>query len=1606
MPIIIGISLNFLYMAKYKYGQNELDLQNLITNLSNNVDSYVQSKTDWSQAQKESFKEGYRNYITGLQDQLNNNTDRFSADEFGTITDKQGQIKNNTDTDYVYNKKGELLDPTTTSEKKLKKGTPFYRNQEVAIFNNIIAKGMVDKMKEEQQNIPSLADYWQQQYNPKGDLADYTSVAALDKEGEYTNRIAEIKGLWDRYKQKYQLSPEQTSKYEALINSLDTEGVGTDKWKNQIIRNSAAAGVGKFFTGYLGFDAPKPERAFDINNDEDVIKRYQLEATIAAHPELREKLLAYYRDQYRNEGQKEADATDDYYKQQADAAYKQKLSEFWKAHPELNDVRKRKTTDNFSIGATYGHKHGILSSTFRDMTNPKGGFNSNIREALNRANLTGDYFYTKFNTPITLTTGHKITNLGQFFAYLMPWFEHVDTHGLLASAFDTVYDNQKNKIYRLKNSKNSKGEWLYMYPSSNGLKTYRSKEYKDLLPKAQKGTKLAGGFYNAANTQQEQQTAATKARAKATGKTYQQQKAADSPVQWSGADIARLTGVVADIASIPAAYVPGYGTAASAILGLSSTAANLGADLSDGTMSTLDAFKNAGVNVGFDALGLFGGVGKGGKIAKTVLRYAPRVLTILGTLEGVKNAPQITASFKKLINTGYKSLTVQDWQNISQGIGIATGIGSGVGRKIKQHNNTIQGTKVGVRFKDKKTGESKIFTFEGNDAKAIRNAKNDAEIQTITNKYKELKGFELQHVNKLSGLHWKGMKDSNTSKYQLPVTTQSQKTQLYDVFSNGKVTWTNKEGIRGWLQPYGGQTIDARHSLLSDDSKLSNKILSSAGSAIDSFGQALRMATNNQGVTGLPAIIGTPTPYKPYQGDFGFLDKRIAFLQRQNKQRQNVISNIDDSINRRQKQIKDQQMQNTQTALNRAFAESFSGQIPTTLSSAQKKRRREIREAFAKDTGQRSVEAIKRANDVLNAIIYNKSRTQLATIPKLQFNLPPIIPYKFNIPNQYNGAPSFIWDNRLALPAPQVKKIKTSKKSKLQKAKNKVYKRGGVIKASTGVKTPWFNGLQPVNKDTDFKSDWDTSTLYAGDTSKGLVAPWSSNKAGQAVGRYSPTKGYTQQQAQEIEGHTDYNNFINSLFNENGTFNKVGEAWARKVDELIPHDSTASFYDPKTKKFRTQWVTTNNDVYNRSPRTYTNLRDYVEGVMKDNIIGARHNIFVKKGKRYFYKDDSGNIVYVNPTDLSKYNVSDKGNDVFENGTLWSDYELTGLKPEATTFGTNINNEIKKKTSVNISNLLNSLSPTKTYGLARAIAAARNNSRMLSKSITQPVLLDPNEIHRNVYSDLGSEMQGQQQAAELQRLATTQAGADFDRNAAMALDAKLKGIELKDLKFKNSNDLQRQSAEASWAQEKDNKQSRWQTAQTNREAIYENDIANLQRKLATQAQNFQIWDTFAQQLQQEAATDWQANRARMDSMAENDINSAIRNNIRAYVSDISPEDEQLWNEIQSGKKSSTTLTPTESARFRILSEKANQAKYEQLRQYYKMPKNRWSNYTIGNRVFAPVIKLSAKDGGKLQVARLRAATADADRFYKTTKDFADRTERAIARLTNKKKKKKQ
>ena len=91
----------------------------------------------------------------------------------------------------------------------------------------------------------------------------------------------------------------------------------------------------------------------------------------------------------------------------------------------------------------------------------------------------------------------------------------------------------------------------------------------------------------------------------------------EEPGQLSNSENARIAATIADIASMGAAFVPGYGTAASAVLGLGSTATNFGADLADG-QGLWNATKNAGFGLAADVMGLIpglGGVGKGAKIA-------------------------------------------------------------------------------------------------------------------------------------------------------------------------------------------------------------------------------------------------------------------------------------------------------------------------------------------------------------------------------------------------------------------------------------------------------------------------------------------------------------------------------------------------------------------------------------------------------------------------------------------------------------------------------------------------------------------------------------------------------------------------------------------------------------------------------------------------------------------------------------------------------------------------------------------------------------------------------------------------------------------------------
>lgn len=195
-----------------------------------------------------------------------------------------------------------------------------------------------------------------------------------------------------------------------------------------------------------------------------------------------------------------------------------------------------------------------------------------------------------------------------------------------------------------------------------------------------------GGFveddsaYNAYREQfakkKEDKEKQVQAKAKATNRSVEEVKEGErKPMadnqEWEWDDYTRLGAAGADVASIIASFVPGYGTIASAGLGVGSTLANFGADMKDGFQ--LRDLGNPGLGLGMDAVGLIpglGAAGKGSKILKNLLKVAPKLMTAWSVSTSFAPAMQ---AFNKLKDKGAKEMTVDDWKALANGLTAAAG---------------------------------------------------------------------------------------------------------------------------------------------------------------------------------------------------------------------------------------------------------------------------------------------------------------------------------------------------------------------------------------------------------------------------------------------------------------------------------------------------------------------------------------------------------------------------------------------------------------------------------------------------------------------------------------------------------------------------------------------------------------------------------------------------------------------------------------------------------------------------------------------------------------------------------------------------------------------
>ena len=345
----------------------------------------------------------------------------------------------------------------------------------------------------------------------------------------------------------------------------------------------------------------------------------------------------------------------------------------------------------------------------------------------------------------------------------------------------------------------------------------------------------------------------------------------------------------------------------------------------------------------------------------------------------------------------------------------------------------------------------------------------------------------------------------------------------------------------------------------------------------------------------------------------------------------------------------------------------------------------------------------------------------------------------------------------------------------------------------------WYQGLIDYDP-TKYQISYDTSRLVNGDMSDTILSPWKSDISGYDVGRYQPTDHGAFGKGKEhynytlgVEGQDYYKKFGEDLLDSNGNFTPIGEAWAKAVDALLPNGSNASFYDPKTEQLRTKWITQYRDAHGRSAQTFTNLRDYVNHVRKDQLLGARHNVFLNKGKRYFYIDNQGQKHWVDPSVVDKYNVSkDPSEQGWEGTTYWDDYELMGLKSPNDPPSQNpqdVVNKLRpqetpdppeKESFLNkLTQGFNKIAPDLLEGI-RLAGSLGTNSRVFreSEKAIIPNLQQTYQTHRQVVGDEATKQAYYRRAAQGQTKAAQPFTADADRQMAYMQEARRVGDELR------------------------------------------------------------------------------------------------------------------------------------------------------------------------------------------------------------------------------------
>lgn len=1515
--------------SKYNFGGHELDAKLYLQNIRDNAETFLNSKTDWTPEQKEEWKHAYTNFTNALQEDINNGGGRFSTDEFGTITDTKGEFSNTDSDNYYYNNKGQQIsqeDYDALKKRKQGKYQAFEANRQFASYASQIGKGLREALAAKNKTSDDTNGfdyakngfdaYWQKKYNPAGTANDLQPYWNKDKEGEYTNRVAETMADLDDYMSKQEMNDDVKAAYTNYRNILgqynpSDKNFNLDTWKNNMILAASRAGISGWNNGYFNIGSqssasskPDKKQAFDISDDDQALAYAGLTDQALAHPELKDTLLAQARRKYEQESQAIIDQDKAKQKQLQDAQ-NNKIWQQWLANEGrgYGDVSRRS-------GIKWYGNYRWSKNTDPEYQSAAGRQAlKNLQAALAKTHWDSDAegLFTPMRS--VLSNGTVLNNLGEHLAYYLPMLRNMGAK--FDDNFEEVIDNAGHKLWKVKNSKNKAGQYLYIWNKANGkLGAYRDVPFnvkKAEVTKAFYGVKIQSREEKEAAKQKENNKVINNPQTPHDKKVAltKQEKIGGNPFS-DKATALRALSLLTDVGSTTASF-SGVGAPASAISGAISTGMNQTADMLEG-QGFLESLGNNALSYGMDVLSAIpfvkGITGTGRVIAKAA-KLAPHIITALGAISVLKNKDAYVDSWKKVTSTP-DQLTRQDWSNIYDSLKLLTA-GTRAGTQAIKGNRAMKG----ALSKDKvkvKTNEGYVVV----DKSKLEGIKGTKGL--------EAQNKALQKATGNSNLRFNAARN----KYRFWKTKDQAKIKEADVYDFTKPNTRVINGVE-YERPYKwGELGIANHQWQSP--KWMNGILDKIE------------------VSGLK-------PTGRTQADIDYGNRRIS--------------------------------QNFSVAQLRELSNKINPMVSEwkSLKTQAQSARKNAAEALGK--------ARKATDPQIKANYENSAKSYLD--------------YIRNKAKEYQKLKGDVKDGKITFDLGSNKQVDLAWNDILKKYGVK-YKEGGSIwKLANGNS---INGNPSKQNSVGYANDynWNTDVF-----SKNLDHILGSLK-------------------QYKDGYANWLNTMQDLHYNDYTN-------ASKQDYL----NTNAYNNATVGQYQDKYKAGYEDEWNVSPEGndpdglgYNTLGiRSAQDSGKFGIVSGNANSGDWLGNGNMYKTDNsfGGITDArrllgregdfNDEQLKQYQqkFKEQGYDFY----LDPNTKYYKLKPYTDPSKTTVADQNKPKQPNNFSlkDVINKIDITDKWGIPRAMYADITNRRVTDMLKKQPILYDPQEDHRYIQSDLDAEMNGQQAAAQLTRTASHPITSDGNLQSMLQLEAASKGNETITAGRQQSNQRLREMQEQAWQQEVANHTNRHDVAMKNRESLYNTANENKALEAAYLNQKFTVWDALAQEKEFKAKSDYEQMRARADQFAQGDINNAIKYGLSNYATKyrLNPEDVSLWNKVYTDgtvKLSDIQKDPIKLRQWNKVLSATRQIQQDLLGEYYGIPKSRyWTirqsipsyNYSIkvkkdkkGAKLNLRKVREAAK-GEKLAAAQLKAQTADADRFYKTTKDHIDRMYDAINRLTN-------